>query len=82
MNPSSKMGKPKSQDMRRIKWFVRRYYISNDDDVEYIHVKHLDDREYEAVAKVWQNPFVSIYLVFRLKVNEDGWIKVLSYEEF
>jgi hypothetical protein len=68
------------QDIRRIKWFVRKYYVY--DDVEYIHVKHLGNREYEVVAKVWDNPFVSLYLVFRLKVNEDGWIKVLEYEEY
>ena len=69
------------QDIRRIKWFVRKYYVY-DADVEYIRAKHLGNREYEAVAKIWPTPFVSLYLVFRLKVNEDGWIKVLKYEEY
>jgi len=70
------------QDIRRIKWFIRKYYVDDGDDVEYIRVKHLGNREYEAEAKIWPNPFVSLYLVFRLKVNEDGWIKVLKYEEY
>jgi len=69
------------QDIRRIKWFVRKYYVY-DTDVEYIRAKHLGNREYETEAKIWPNPFVSLYLVFRLKVNEDGWIKVLKYEEY
>jgi hypothetical protein len=81
MNPNPKMNKTKSQDVRRIKWFVRRYYVY-DADVEYIRVKHLGNREYEAEAKIWPTPFVSLYLVFRLKVNDDGWIKVLKYEEY
>ena len=67
------------QDIRRIRWFVRKRYIG-DGDVEYMHVRHLGNRVYEVDAKVWDSPFVSWYLELRAKVNEDGWIKILKEE--
>ena len=82
MNPTQPKSSDKStvkQDIRRIKWFVRKRYIG-DSDVEYMRVRHLGNRVYEVDAKVWDSPFASWYLELRVKVNEDGWIKILKEE--